>query len=48
MLVHLTIYCKKNLTICGIKFSPFNENDILAQIGFGAHDIAWLKKIDIP
>ena len=35
-------YCK-TLNICGIKFSRFNENDILAQFDFGVYDILWLQ-----
>ena len=31
------------LNICGIKFSRFTENDILAHFNFGVHDIPWLQ-----
>ena len=40
-------YCN-NLNIRGIKFSGFNENDILAHSNFGIHEIPWfmiVKKI---
>ena len=29
--------------LCGIKFSQFNENDILVHFNFGIHDIPWLQ-----
>ena len=35
-------YCK-TLNICGIKFSRFNENNILEYFNFGGHDIPWLQ-----
>ena len=35
-------YCK-TLTTCSVKFSRFNENDILAHFTSGAYDILWLK-----
>ena len=31
------------LNICGIKFSQFPENDILAHSNFGAHYIPWFQ-----
>ena len=37
-------YCK-TLNVCGIKFSRFNENDILAYFNFGGHDIPWLQMV---
>ena len=40
----VTRYCK-TLNIHGVKFSLFNENDILSHINFGIHDILWLKII---
>ena len=48
--VHLILLYCKTLNIHGVKFSRFNENDILAHFNFGVHDIVWLKivkKFDI-
>ena len=42
-------YCKM-LNIRGIKFSRFNENNILAYFNFDGHDIPWfqmVKKSDV-
>ena len=39
----LKLYCCKRLTICGIKISRFNENDVLVHSNFGVHDITWLQ-----
>ena len=39
-----TVYCK-TLNICGIKFSRFNENDILPHFNFGGHGISWLQMV---
>ena len=36
------VYCK-TLNICGIRFSRFTENDILAHFNFGIHDISWIQ-----
>ena len=33
----------KTLNICGIKFSRFNENDILVYFNFVGHDIPWFQ-----
>ena len=38
----LVLYCK-TLYICGIKFSRFNDNDVLAYFNFGGHDLPWLQ-----
>ena len=37
--------CCKTFYICGIKFSRFNKNDILAYFNFGGHDIPWLQMV---
>ena len=34
---------QENYCICGIKFSPFNENDILAHFNFRINDVSWLQ-----
>ena len=33
----------KTFDICGIKFSRFNETDILAEINFGVYNIPWFQ-----
>ena len=37
-------YCK-TLSICGFKFLPLDENDILAHSNFGGHDMPLLKGV---
>ena len=38
------MYCK-TFNIWGIKFSQFNENDIMAYFNFGDDDIPWLQMV---
>ena len=44
--VHKSEYCK-TLNICGIKLLPSNENDILAYLNFGCHDLPWFQIVKI-
>ena len=36
------VYCE-TLSIRGVKFSRYFENDKFAHFNFGVHDIPWLK-----
>ena len=36
----------KTLTVCGIKFSRLNKNDILARFYFGVHDLQSLQIVN--
>ena len=38
-------YTVKTLNICGIKFSRFDETDILSHSNFGVHEIPWLQTV---
>lgn len=45
-LTTLKAYCK-TLNIFGVRFSRFNENDLLGHFNFGVNDIPWLQIVEM-